>query len=493
MIFPEDQGMKSYLSTLTPKIYDLLSDKVKKLVSYSPEKRYVSEEDINIKKVWEHFYNIAQSLNLEPFDELEEFAKSILNFAFNKEKQASITKKLSNKNPFHFAIVLIYISAYLNPKFDYISQRELCTKIRNDKSLKKSINESYLRNFVDEFIKYIPEKVEFLPFYLLTRDQFKKELNKLIEKYKKEGKRSNYILCKIILNLFISVKSTPQIFAKTLNILKLTPSELLNSLKRENLLVQFNVLARILQNIRKFVRKNLDKKKRISVREYISEFIKIKKEFFDNINLRQLEAFRERNKLYGTNYKSTEFRIKIFILMLGFSPYDGYDMWKSKSYDKKLKRIRIWANLHHIDDDLKKEDSDDEKNLVFIPMKHPTDSKQDTRYLTHAKLSSYQANKFKTLLKSIKKTTIHNANILKRAFLTNNLKLLDSLRGWSKESILNAKKRLKDESCKWTKDLEKYIPLERTSRKRLSSQEKELIIKNLLMKRKKMLKKSESS
>lgn len=46
--------------------------------------------------------------------------------------------------------------------------------------------------------------------------------------------------------------------------------------------------------------------------------------------------------------------------MMGFSPYDGYDMWESMK--KWWERFRIWANFHHIDYN---DENEEEDNLVF--------------------------------------------------------------------------------------------------------------------------------
>jgi len=166
--------------------------------------------------------------------------------------------------------------------------------------------------------------------------------------------------------------------------------------------------------------------------------------------------------------------------MLGFSPYDGYDMWNNKSFSKRYKKTLIYAQLHHIDDNLNDINSDDEKNLVFIPTKHPKDKNREIHYLTHRKISSYQGNENVEILRKIQQRLIFNSKIIKTAFIYDDPSHLDELIGWSEFSIEKIKKRLIDRNLEWTRNIEKLIPKERNSKKNINQSEKSTVIRKLI-------------
>ena len=176
--------------------------------------------------------------------------------------------------------------------------------------------------------------------------------------------------------------------------------------------------------------------------------------------------------------KSPAIRLKRFIFMLGFSPFDGYDFLDNIFRDK-YNKFRINAHFHHIDYDPK---NDMEENLVFLPSKHPNDSKKMIRYMTHDKISGMEAtykdnrtakqikNQTRKELSKIKQQLQKNTSIITQVFLSKDSQLLDSLIGWNRQSILKFKNRLEDHSLTWTMDLNKIIPKEKYG-KRISNLE----------------------
>ncbi|MFX0137943.1 MAG: hypothetical protein ACFFDN_30155 [Candidatus Hodarchaeota archaeon] len=206
---------------------------------------------------------------------------------------------------------------------------------------------------------------------------------------------------------------------------------------------------------------------------------------------------KERRALYGDNYKSPKKRIKRYITMLGFAPYDGYDFEENKyheysrkkadkHYKTKLK-IRINAQYHHMGYD---PSNDNEENHAFFPSKHPKDAGKKVNYMIHEKISGLEAilkdkrtsrkqkeEAFRELEK-IKQRSMKNASIITQAFHTKDESLLDGLIGWDKQSITKIKRRLKDTELNWCSGLNEYIPKDKYGKK-LSTQEFNELLREL--------------
>jgi len=161
-----------------------------------------------------------------------------------------------------------------------------------------------------------------------------------------------------------------------------------------------------------------------------------------------------------------ENRVRKFIILLGFSPYDGFDIWNNK---KKIKgTFRIYANFHHYHYNPVDQSDDD---LVFIPVKPPKKYQNNGgNYLTHNMIAGREGNLKRTdisnetrkrnaeELKSIEEIIGYNSSLIEKAVFTLNSDLLNNLRGWGTRSIKKIKERLKDKKFLWCKGIEKYIP-----------------------------------
>lgn len=182
--------------------------------------------------------------------------------------------------------------------------------------------------------------------------------------------------------------------------------------------------------------------------------------------------------------------------MLGFSPYDGYDIWENRIAIKG--KCYIFAQFHHNHYSPKDRSEDD---LFFLPQKIPRKyakfKQQPT--LTHSMIAGREGNlkmtnikpetkkKLEIELKQIEHRNEHNASILKEAVLTLHPYLLNNLIEWSTVNIDKAKKRLKDKKFKWANNLEKFIPTAKTShRKELNKNVVNKVIQEIINQRKKL-------
>ena len=178
--------------------------------------------------------------------------------------------------------------------------------------------------------------------------------------------------------------------------------------------------------------------------------------------------------------------------MLGFSPYDGYDIWENKVLING--KYQIFADFHHYHYD-PKDQSD--KDLAFIPKKPPSEyRKKEMKCLTHNMIAGKEGNlkrsniskstrqKLVKELKEIEERTENNSSLLEKAVYTLDHSLLYKLRGWSKESIQKAIKRLADEKFTWAKEIEKCIPTAKGyESERISEEEVKKIIQDIIKQR----------
>lgn len=182
--------------------------------------------------------------------------------------------------------------------------------------------------------------------------------------------------------------------------------------------------------------------------------------------------------------------------MLGFSPYDCFDLWRNKIYIKG--KYRIYANFHHYHCYPEEQSKSD---LVFIPIKPPKKIRVGEyltkKYLTHNTTSGLEGNLKRTdisdetrsriikRLQKIESIIEYNTTILEKAVYSQNHELLYELKNWITEDTNRVIDRLKDKTFSWAKKIEKYLPTaEGYEQQRINAKETESIIKKILNRKK---------
>jgi len=211
-----------------------------------------------------------------------------------------------------------------------------------------------------------------------------------------------------------------------------------------------------------------EKQKKDKLNNLLSNFENARKKFYKYEERKTRKIVREKKRYseYGDAFYSMENRIKRFVLMLGFSPYDGFDIWGNR---KKINgTFRIFANFHHYHYNPKDQSNND---LIFIPVKPPKEfQKNGKKFLSHNMIAGREGNLKRNdissetrqrnieELKIIEERIGYNKSLIEKAVLTLNSEFLDSLKGWETESIERIKKRLKDQKFAWAKGIEECIP-----------------------------------
>ncbi|MFX1277006.1 MAG: hypothetical protein ACFFBP_05930 [Promethearchaeota archaeon] len=447
----------SLVRQLLPIFYKFLSDNLKDKIYYRPIQRnvHLSKEkfEIHLKKMLMKFSNIFNLKNLTSY------ALSL----YNKAVRNGFTYlDLSIQNPTHLASALIYFITNDNQKIKKLSIRNITDKLRE---IGYSVDEKYLNDIIDKIYYYISTSISMPHKQFIKRDIFINELEKIKTTHKSYNRIINFLLLKFILLLFKSFKGNPSLFIEKLGIER-DPQALIRTLKFNNIYVKVNVLEKVIIAFREFIYNEIDDfEQQKNLNELLEEYYYEKQQSRTETQKKRNLKARERISNYGNYYKSTKIRIKRFILMLGFSPYDGYDLWKNKT--KYKDKFRIWANFHHIHYNSNDESQDD---LIFLPLVHPDDIGKDYYYLTHNKVSNFESilvkedisDQIKSMtqikLENIKNRIIKNSNIILNAIITINPEILNDLKGWDKSSIIMAKKRLIDTEFLWIAGIEQYIP-----------------------------------
>lgn len=174
----------------------------------------------------------------------------------------------------------------------------------------------------------------------------------------------------------------------------------------------------------------------------------------------------QRRAKYGDLFFSHAVRVERFLIMLGFSPYEGYDIWSNR--DIIDGKTRLFANFHHIQYEPEEKSI---RDLVFIPQKPPKKYQKNTeKFLSHSMIAGREGNlkrsdisnitrhKIERELKSIQKILNFNTLLLEKAVITLKPELILKLKGWSDENMKKATERLKDREFSWAKDVEKLVP-----------------------------------
>jgi len=361
---------------------------------------------------------------------------------------------------------------------------------------------NYLSEYQKNNIIYKPRAVK----EKIDIHSFKEELLRLKEKYKDENRPDNMILIDIFLETISHYnKDDFQQFREEISFW--TKSSMLwrviKRLSSSQTLYLKSDLDNFIRGFKKLVNKiSIDKSAKIKVFTLLQDFKLMRYSYYDYDNTegrtkRQREY--ERYLTYGEHYFLPKTRIRRFLLMLGFSPYDGFDIWKNiGQYNGKLK---IYANFHHYH---YKAEDDSEDDLVFIPVKPPKDQRSeifgDNHFLTHNVIAGYEGhlkskrvsveskNKIKQKLAKIEKRIDINSKLIKESVLTLQIQILDNLIGWSPDSIKKVKLRLIDAKFEWAENIDQFIPITKEySEKNIDSTLTTLVINEILNERKRKI------
>lgn len=181
--------------------------------------------------------------------------------------------------------------------------------------------------------------------------------------------------------------------------------------------------------------------------------------------------------------------------MLGFSPFDGFDIWDNKLIIKD--KYRIYANFHHYH---YAPEGQSENDLVFIPTRPPKKIRNGEyltkNYLSHNSISGLEGNlkrndisdetrtRIVKKLQEIENLIEFNSNLIEKAVYTQNDEKLHELKNWSVDDIRRAMTRLRDDTFSWAKGIEDYLPTaDGYNRTRIDAEERESIVRGIINKR----------
>lgn len=459
--FPNDKTMHSMINYLLPFYYKFLSDRMRGKIFYRPIEREIqySRHEFN-KKLDDYLRQICLLFYPKDIDRCFENAMDLYNKA---EKKGFNYTLLKIKNPLHIACALFYLLSHQLKNLPKMTIGNMVSLLR-EKGY--SLDESYVNDVKNKLYSFLSLKLKMIPLKFISHELFLERLNKIQEEHKFFERIDNYKLVKLIISVYKCFGHSPSEFVDTIRITR-DPQALLTLLNYENIFVKETAFNKTVIKLKYFIENHILKSSRKTQLFRMLEDYIYEKEI-QRDEAKKLRNLRNREKIgrYGATYFSPKFRVKKFLLMLGFSPYDGYDMWENKT--KWRERYRIWASLHHIDYN---DENDEEDNLVFIPVTHPEDIGREYKYLTHNYIGNLELKLAKTdisksnqkdaliQLDEIKKKIKVNSDLLERAVFSLNPDLLDMLIGWEKESILKAINRLMNLDFSWANNVEKYIPI----------------------------------
>jgi len=413
-------------------------------------------------------------------------------------------------NPKYLAISIIYYGLrhikYINRYADFKSYGIL--SFINDNFPKDTTMKLALSNTVPGIYDFISDslksKILYQPLIKFPKEnynknKFLKELEKVKEDYKNLDRSDNVILIDLIISTLDHYKS--ENFQQFVNDMLFWDRykkswRLLEKLSTHDTLRRISDLEEFIIGYSKLVG-NLDinDSEKLNLLKTLKNF---KEERFTYYNYE--DSYKEKKRrgyerfiTYGENFFSPTSRIKRFLLMLGFSPYDGFDLWKNKiAVNGKFK---IYANFHHYHYDPEEQSEND---LVFIPIKPSKKNRtkvfENSEVLTHSMVSGREGllkkpnislkakNRLKEELKGIEEKIEYNSKIIEESIYFLRPDLLNDLKNWSKESINKAKLRLLDSNFSWAKGIMESIPLTNINKK-INQSEVKGVIQEILIER----------
>ena len=489
--------LKENRSTI-PFLYEFLSPEVKGRINYLPERIYKDKGiKYDVSRLWELVNEYFQVFADSDLKEYVNQAKAL--FSSSRENGFD-PENLESKNPKYLAATLIYYSLVLCDNVNFISKENFLNHLRNAKfPLGNRVNRLILdfNPYVFKYIEQVQKKntgdfnesemdavintkeihTESLKIIksiesrsAIKRDFFLHKLLEIREKHKQNDRTDNVMLCDLVLK---SLEFYEDFNAFTNDIQFIRPSgspkQVLLRLSTNNFLDSKHYLDLFIVKYLSFIEGlNTDLKNKTAHISLLTQFYKEKEKrnnYHEKGKQKKARELQRRAK-YGDLFFSHTVRVEKFLIMLGFSPYDGYDIWSNKAtIDGKT---RIFANFHHIQY-VPEEKS--KRDLVFIPQKPPKKYQNNTeKFLSHSMIAGREGNlkrtdisnitrhKLERELKSIQKTLEFNSMLLEKAVITLKPELILKLKGWSDQNMKRAIERLKDREFSWTKDIEKLVP-----------------------------------
>jgi len=384
-------------------------------------------------------------------------------------------------NPRYLAISLTYYALrhikynITYPKYrNYGIKKFILENFPNNTTMSLAITNIVpkLYNFLSDGIKseilYSPLIKD--PKKKYSRTGFIKKLNLLYDDYIKSDRLDSCILIELIKSTLNHYHSGQ--FHDFINDLKFWTNQnkawyLLKKLSIPDTLRRRSDLKDFIKKYNELIKRlNIDKKDKQKLRTILKNFEKNRVNQYKEKKRREYERYLT----YGEYFFDPKTRIKRFLLLLGFSPYDGFDIWENRISIKG--KLKIFANFHHYHYD---SEDQSENDLVFIPVKPPkkirTKIYQEKRFLTHHMISGREGHLKKKItspkkklqiqkdLKEIEEQIEYNSELIEKAVLTFDSDLLNNLLLWPEKQINKAKLRLLDNNFTWAKGIEKAIPL----------------------------------
>ena len=448
-------------------VYQFLSLNFTMKISYLPQDLGLVDLTVLQKHFLRNISQITHSLDLKAPEVLEAIALELYQTALRRG--FSFNDLPSNNIP-SLALAFTFLSLQLSEDHTNLSRSFMMKKLNK---ANYTFSEHTLGPILQYINKFIKEDVDFKFKAKISSDYFQNELIKISQNHESFERNHVSTFVDLILKLYKSSNLEPQEFARRLGIYSNDPSQILDRVGENGALTRVDIFIEMGKNIENFIKMYIPEKDSKDLQIELGKVI----EYFHSakkiVKYQSYQKVKKRRALYGDNYKSTIVRLKRFIELLGFGPYDGYDFMENKYLDV-YNKTRLNAQFHHLDYN---SNNDTEENLVFLPAKHPKDSKKKIKYMTHDKISGLEATyknertnidiKKKTHLKlrGIEKRLKINAKIITQAFLTKDKEVLDRLIGWSQQSIMKIKNRLEDSSLSWASSLNNYIPREKYGKK----------------------------
>lgn len=447
--------------------YQFLSAGLKREINYLPQDLNLADLTVLETHLLKIFSEIANSLNLKATDKLKAIASNLIRDTI--QKGFSFQDLPSNHIP-SLALAFLFLTLQISEDHNNLSRRLM---IINLNKVGYSFSEHSLGPILQYIGNFINEDVDFNFKAKIDSDYFQNELTKISLKHESFGRNCASNFVNLILDLYKLSYFEPQEFARKLGIYSGDPSLILIRIGESRILTRVDIFFEMEKKISDFIKTYISDKNSRRLQIQLSEIVDYFKSSKKVSKHQSYLKVNKRRALYGNNYKSTIVRLKRFIIMLGFSSYDGYDFIENKYIDIHNK-TRLNAHFHHLDYDSK---NDAEENLIFLPSKHPRDRKKKIEYMTHDKISGMEAickdertsisvkEKTQKKLADIKKRMKINAKIVSQVFFSHNMELLDELIGWSQQSIMKIKNRLEDNTLNWTAGLNDIIPKEKYGKK----------------------------
>ncbi|MHA1669969.1 MAG: hypothetical protein ACTSV5_05250 [Promethearchaeota archaeon] len=465
-------------------IYYYLTDDIKEILLYRPKKFYNDKQEVDFRKLKEFlkkFIGIFIEKNQDLYIKraLDLYSEAISN-GFNENT-------LFTKHPKYLAASLAYYSIL---EYEPIYKKGFIKKLKE-----KGYN---LPNIFYKVMKQLECFVS-IQHSIVIFDE--KNLNDFLLKtqieYKKMERIDNVVLIDLILETLKFYKDRFTDLMDDLEFISKNKkaSRLLEKLATPNVFNKESNLEFFIENFNNLINNlQVNEKRKQTLRILLEKFECKRRDYYKYTEKKTLKKRRdqERYRKYQNFFFSHKIRVKRFLLMLGFSPFDGFDIWGNKITSGNI--FKVYANFHHLHYNPV---GRSEKDLVFLPIKPPKKFRKGDylvrEYLTHNIISGLEGNlrrddiKIKTKekiilrLNKIEEIIEKNSKVLEDAVYSKNPKKLRKLINWEEDDIQKVIDRLNDFTFSWASNIQKYLPTaEGYDYKRIDMEDVNLIIKEIL-------------